>query len=121
MKKLFALIAALALAANAARADDEWSKIGEYQAIGRGDAKEVRVDKKIARARIVCTEGSIIINTLVVRADGKTEPRKVGSRISKGEKFVIDVVDGKGDKKKHVDGFRISDDGKGSYKVEVLH
>lgn len=116
MKRFIAVMLAAGLVSLPALAGD-WFKIEELQASGKADAKEVKCDHKIAKARIVVTEGTVIINGFVIRRDGKADYRKVGQRLEKGEKVMFDIGDG--DTKYHVDGFRISDDGKGSYKVEA--
>lgn len=118
MRRLFGWLMAVAcLAAAPVLADEEWFKIDTLEAVGKGDAKEVSVGHKVEKVRVVCTEGSVIINTIVVRHHGKADPHKVGQRLEKGQKVAIQVSpDGKDIK---VDGLRISDDGKGKYKVEA--
>jgi hypothetical protein len=122
MKKMFvSLLAVVGLMAAmpvlAERDSNEWFEITKLQGSGKGDAKEVTVDHKIAKARIICTEGSVIINGFTVRHDGKADYHKIGQRLEKGQKVAIDIADG--EKTMHVDGFRISDDGSGKYKVEA--
>ncbi len=122
MKKLFVSILAavgLLMAASPALAErdsHEWFKIAELEAIGKGDAKEVKCEHKIAKAKVVCTEGSVIINGFTVRHNGKTDYHKIAQKLEKGEKVDVDMVDGK--QLLAVDGFRISDDGKGKYTIE---
>lgn len=98
-----------------ARADDsDWPKVADLQATGKKDAKEISVDKKTEKIRIKCTDGSVIINTVVVREGAAKDVHTLGKRLDKDEEIKIDLGS-----KKHVDGLRISDDGKGSYKVMV--
>lgn len=97
----------------AAPAGTHWSKLADLKA--GGDGKEVSVNRAVTRCRITCTEGSVIINTLVVREGGKKTPIKVVSRIPKGESREIRVAD----RPLNVSGFRIGDDGRGRYIVEV--
>ena len=116
MKRKFAALLAVGLFAAASARADDWFKIGQLEAIGKGDAKEIKVGHTIAKAKIVCTEGSIIINGFVVRHDGKADYHKIGQRFNKGEMIDIDMSDGV--HLVNVDGFRISDDGSGKYKIE---
>lgn len=114
----FCMVLGLAAAALPVRADDdEWFRVAELTANGKGDAKEVTVGKKIDRIRIVVTEGSVIINGIAVRHEGKADYHKVAQRFEKGARHVIYVLDGK--QRLLVDGLRISDDGKGSYVVQA--
>ena len=122
MKRLFVtILAAVGLLAAASpalaeRDSHEWFKITELQAIGKPDAKEVKCDHKIAKAKVTCIAGSVIINGFTVRHDGKTDYHKIAQRLEKGQKVDIDMIDGK--QLLHVDGFRISDDSSGTYTVE---
>jgi hypothetical protein len=98
-----------------ARADDsDWPKVADLQADGKKEAKEISVGKKTEKIRIKCTEGSVIINTVVVREGAAKDVHTLGKRLNKDEEVKIELGS-----KKHVDGLRISDDGKGSYKVMV--
>ena len=98
-----------------ARADDsDWPKVADLQADGKKEAKEISVDKKTEKIRIKCTDGSVIINTVVVREGAAKDVHTLGKRLNKDEEIKIDLGS-----KKHVDGLRISDDGRGSYKVMV--
>ena len=116
MKRIAGIIsmaaAGLLLAATPVRADDGWKQIAILEANGKKDAKEVSVDHKTEHIRVKCTEGSVIINTITVRANGKAEPHKVGKRLGKDEEYRFDL-----DGKTQVEGLRISDDGKGKYMV----
>ena len=89
-----------------------WHKVGSFTA--GGDAKEMGVDRNCSACLIKVTEGSVIINTVVVREKSSKDPIKVGERIEKGGSKEIDVGD-----KLYVKGCRISDDGRGKYDVYV--
>lgn len=90
-----------------------WHDVGSYAVDGK-DAIEVAVDRpSVTLIRIVCTEGSVIINTLVVREGGAKTPHTVGKRIEKDGYAVIEIGESK------ATGFRISHDGRGKYKVQV--
>lgn len=116
MKRFIAMLVAAGVLAAPAKAGD-WFKIDQLEATGKADAKEVKVEHKIAKVRVVCTEGSVIINTIVVRHHGKAEPHKVAQRLEKGEKVAIELTSD--DSLLVVDGLRISDDGRGKYKIEA--
>ena len=93
-----------------------WHKIASLSANGK-DAQEVAIPSdrpSISVIRIVVTEGSVIINTVVVREGAAKDIHTLGKRLNKDEEIKIEL-----DGKKHVSGLRISDDGKGSYKVMV--
>ena len=102
------------LATSAARAESKnWHDLGEYNVDGK-DAIEVQVNRpSVTLIRIVCTEGSVIINTLVVREGGNKTPHSMGKRIEKDGYEVLEIGETK------ATGFRISHDGRGRYKVQV--
>lgn len=91
---------------------DHWHKIADLTA--GGDAKEVTVDKTISKCVIKCTSGSVIINTLVVREGAKKTPIKVVSTIAEGEEKLVEIGE-----RRMVTGFRISDQGSGTYEISV--
>lgn len=103
---------ALALAVSNAEAKPKWHTAGEYAA-GK-DAKEVPINHQISEVQIACIEGSVIINTIVVREGSKTTPIRVAARLNKGDTHVVRVGD-----KINVSGLRISDDGRGRYVVRA--
>jgi hypothetical protein len=90
----------------------DWKKVDELTA--GGDAKEVSFDQEISKIKITCTEGIVIVNTVVVRKGSAKDPHKLATRIEKDDSREISLGD-----KTHVTGLRISDDGKGKYRVEV--
>ncbi len=102
----------MALAVSNAEAKPKWHTAGEFTA-GK-DAKEVPINHQISEVQIVCVEGSVIINTIVVREGSKTSPIRVAARLNKGDTHVVRVGD-----KINVSGLRISDDGRGRYVVRA--
>ncbi len=105
-------VLAVALFSTVAMADKAGVKVAELTA--GGDAKEVAVSQPVSKVVITCTEGSVIINTVVVRNGGEHTPHKVGARINKGEAQQITVGD-----QVACTGLRISDAGSGTYVVRV--
>ncbi len=103
------LAAGLALPA---AAKDKWQALGEFQA--RGDAKEVAVNRVCATCEIEVLEGSVIIQTFVIREGGQKTPITVAQRFEKGQKHAIDLG-----VKRLITGFRISDGAGGRYRVQV--
>ena len=95
-----------------ATAEKAGVKVAELNA--GGQAKEIAVNQQVSKVVIKCTEGSVIINTVVVRDGGKTTPHTVGRRLEKGEEQQITVG-----KEVNCSGLRISDDGRGTYVVRV--
>jgi hypothetical protein len=109
------MAAALAMAgASAAFAESKtWHTVGEVT-VNKKDAAELSIDRpSVTLVRIVCTDGSVVINTLVVREGGKKTPYTVGKRIEKDGYEIIRMDE------TPATGFRISHDGRGSYKVQV--
>ena len=93
-----------------------WHKIASLSANGK-DAQEVAIPSDrpaISVIRIVVTEGSVIINTIVVRKGNDKDAITVGDRIEKGNFKEISVGDAV-----PATGLRISHDGRGQYDVEV--
>jgi hypothetical protein len=107
-----AVAAAVVCGATVVRAGDEYVQVAELTA--GGDAKEVAVNKEISKCMIHVVDGSVTINTLVVREGGRKTPIPVTARIEKGSKHEIDLGG-----RKNVTGFRISDGGRGTYRVLV--
>lgn len=79
-----------------------------------GGAKEVAINRNVQHFRIICTDGSVIINTVVIREGGKTTPIRISQRLNKDETREFSTTD-----KTNVTGLRISDDGRGQYAVYV--
>jgi hypothetical protein len=112
MKILFSIIIALALVTVDSMAEKAGVKVAELTA--GGDAKEVEVNQQISKVLIKCTEGSVIINTVVVRDGGNKTPFTVGTRLNQGEEQQVTVGNNV-----NCSGLRISDDGRGKYVVRV--
>lgn len=98
--------------AGTAQAKEKWHRVADLKA--GGDAKEVAVNRQISTVLIRCTEGTVIINTIVIRDGGNKAPFPVTARINQGEDKTIEVGN-----ERNCSGIRISDDGKGSYVVFV--
>lgn len=84
--------------------------LGEFNA--GGDAKEVVVNREISRCYLELVSGVVSINTVVVRPEKTALPQTV--RLSEGRLHVVDLGG-----KRVVSGFRISDNGRGVYRVIV--
>lgn len=110
MKKWLVAMAVAVLGAMTAQA--EWNTVSEVTA--GGDAKELAVNRSIRTVEIECTEGTVIVNTLVVREGGAKTPITVARSFKAGDKQSLDLGS-----VRQVTGFRISDGGKGRYKVHV--
>lgn len=84
--------------------------VGEYSA--GGEAKEVLVNRVISRCYLELVSGTVSINTVVVRPEKTKLPQTV--RLTPGQLHMIDLGS-----KRAVTGFRISDGGRGVYRVIV--
>lgn len=85
--------------------------VGEFTANGK-NAREIAVGRKIERCYIEVLSGSVIINTVIVRPEKKV--LKQGVRLEEGAKHKIEIGE-----PREVSGFRISEDGRGTYRVIV--
>lgn len=112
MKQLTMMLAVLLIGVTGVHADKDWKKVATLTA--GGEAKEVDINQEVSRVMITCTEGSVIVNTVVVREGSKTTPHRVGARINHKESQQIRIGD-----KLPVTGLRISDDGRGTYVVKI--
>ncbi len=92
----------------------KWISIGEFQA--GGDGKVAAYNGPVSVCRIVCTDGSVIVNTVIVLEGQKKTPISVGVRIPAGQMHEIVLPGGH----RTVTGFRISDNARGKYRLEVL-
>lgn len=108
--RAIAAVAVLLFFAGPLRAD--WTRVGE--ATAGGGAKEFSVSGRSNMARIKCLEGTVIVNTLVVREGGQRSPITVARRLQAGEHVDVDLGG-----VRNVTGFRISDDGRGRYEVSM--
>ncbi len=84
--------------------------IGDFTA--GGEAKEIAVNREIRHCYLQWLSGTPSINTVVIRPDKTALPQAV--RLQPGALHVIDLGS-----KRHVAGFRISDGGRGTYRVIV--
>lgn len=89
-----------------------WQVVAELPA--GGPAKEVAVNRDVRVIQIECTEGSVIVNTLVVREGPAKNPITVARRFNQGERQDVDLGG-----ERQVSGLRISDGGRGKYRVRV--
>lgn len=108
------VMAQACLAFSGAMGAPKWVSVGEFQAGGEG--KVAAYSGPVTACRIVCTEGSIIVNTFIVIEGNKKTPISVGVRIPAGQMHEIQLPDGP----RNVTGFRISDNARGKYRLEVL-
>lgn len=84
--------------------------VGEFTS--GGEAKEVLVNRTISRCYLELVSGTVSINTVVVRPEKTKLPQTV--RLVPGQLHMIDLGT-----KRAVTGFRISDGGRGVYRVIV--
>ena len=77
-----------------------------------GEAKEVAVNRVISQCYLEIVSGTVSINTLVVRPEKLALPQT--ARLTPGQLHVIDLGGSR-----NVTGFRISDNGRGVYRVFV--
>ena len=89
-----------------------WDRVAQLQ--GAGGAKEVPVNKGISSIRIRCSEGSVTINTVVIREGGRKSPMAVARNLAVGQEHVLNLGS-----VRMVTGLRISDGGGGTYEVFV--
>ncbi|MCC5845820.1 MAG: hypothetical protein JJU05_16350 [Verrucomicrobia bacterium] len=89
-----------------------WTRVGEAQA--GGDAKEFGASGRADTVRILCKEGFVVINTLVVREGSERESFRVTRRLTAGESVEISLGS-----LRNVTGLRISDSGRGRYEVQM--
>ncbi len=89
-----------------------WEEITTLSA--DSNAKEVGINKEIHKLKISCQDKPVIINTVVMREGGKKTPFTLGKKFNPKEEYILDLGG-----KHHVTGFRISDDLKGRYSLQV--
>ena len=117
MKRLIGwavVVASLALS-GATMAKDKWHMVGEFQVTAAG-AREITVGSDVSKVRFYVVEGSVIINTFVVRQGSTTTSYTVGRKLQKDESHDVDVGSKSG-----VSGLRVSEDGRGKYRIYVQH
>lgn len=110
------LLGATALAflvSDAMAGDPKWRQVAELQT--GGEAKEVTLTGvPIERIMIRCVDGSVIINTVVVRVGEAKKSITVARRIPVHEQHVIEL-----NERQSATGLRISDAARGRYEVFV--
>lgn len=89
-----------------------WTRIGEAKA--GGDAKEFAGAGQADTVRILSREGTVVINTLVVREGSGRESFRVSRRLNAGESVEIPLG-----RHRNISGLRVSDSGRGLYEVQV--
>lgn len=112
MKKWIAYSLITAVATVSALAGSGWHRVGTFDA--GGDAKESAVNRACSTVLIRVTDGSVVIQTVVVREGDKKTPHSVGQRLDKGQQREIAIGNNP-----LVTGLRISDEGRGRYDVFV--
>ncbi|MBI3985409.1 MAG: hypothetical protein HY343_00685 [Lentisphaerae bacterium] len=90
----------------------DWKTVGEFQA--GGNAKEATFAGTASTCRIKCVEGTVSINTIVVRQGGDKTAVPVTAKLNAGEEREVALGQALS-----VTGFRISDDGRGRYQLSV--
>ena len=90
----------------------DWQPVADVTA--DGEAKELAVNRAIRLVQLECTEGSVIVNTLWIREGDAKSPIKIARKLTQGETQNIDLGH-----ERQVTGFRISDGGKGTYKIQT--
>jgi hypothetical protein len=88
----------------------KFRRVAELEA--GGGVKEIAVDRDAAYCMIRVMDGTVIINTIVVREGSKTTPHTVAAKLNKGDKKVVDIGP-----RRRITGLRISDDGRGKYRI----
>ena len=78
-----------------------------------GKAKEVSVNRSARQCLLRVDEGSVIINTIVVRQGGNKKSVTVARKFQKGKDQVIKFFD----QAQPITGLRISDSGTGRYRL----
>ncbi len=89
-----------------------WQVVSDVTA--GGGAKELVVNRSVQSVQIECTSGTVIINTVVIREGGAKNPITVARKFTVGEKQELNLGG-----TKQVTGLRISDSGRGTYKVST--
>lgn len=88
-----------------------WKPLAQLN--GGGKAKEVAINQTIRYVRIAVLEGSVVINTIVVREGAKKTPNTIARQFGPKERFVLTLP-----APTQVTGLRISDSGGVTYMVQ---
>ena len=91
---------------------DEWTFIGS--ATASDEATEFKLNRHVSACRLICSEGNLIINTLVVRRGNNKQFMPVKARLKTGQTTDLTITG-----KAPVTGFRISHQGQGTFEVYV--
>ena len=83
---------------------------GEFQA--GGGAKEYSFSAGHYRCTITILDGSVGFNTIVIRAGGNKRSQTIGAKFQRGQSFDVPID-------RDSTGLRISDTGRGRYRVSV--
>ncbi len=88
----------------------DWRQVARIT-VQRGNAREIRTQQRASRLLIECSDGSVIVNTVVVREGGRKHTYTIGQRLHKGDRREISFGS------MNVTGIRISEDGRGTYRL----
>jgi hypothetical protein len=105
-------IAAAVACAIGPSAEAAWQRVAQLQAVG--GPKEVAVNRPVSRCLIKCVNGTVIINTVVIREGANKTPFTVAKSLAKGQQHIIELGSNR-----QVTGCRISDGGGGTYEIHV--
>ncbi len=112
--KAWWLAVALMMGAVSSAVADDWHTVTELTAGAKTEASEIGVGRDVRQIQLECREGSVVINTLWVRArEGKREIR-VARLFNKGDKQQFDLGSAQA-----VASFRISHRGPGVCRILV--
>jgi hypothetical protein len=114
MKRLVIFITISILMIQPVSAKSKWRTVGTVAGQGQKDAVELPGAGPIQHIRIRGIDGSLIINTLVVREGGTNNPVPIATKFSPGQEVVRDLP-----RQMNSTGFRLSRDGHGSVEVSV--
>ena len=109
MKKWILIAALVTLGALSASAG--WKVVAEVTA--GGDAKELAVNRTIRTVQIECTDGTVVVNTVVI-VKGCQGAHHGCPSFQQGRQAGLGFG-----RSRNVTGLRISDSGKGRYKVHA--
>ena len=92
----------------------EWTEVKDFEA--GGAAKVIEMNRTVKLVRFTCLKGSVTIKTLIVRdAEMKRTSFRIAKTLNKGDEPLAVMI---GDQVK-VTSLRISDEGEGTYRVEL--
>jgi hypothetical protein len=92
----------------------DWKEAGEFEA--GGAAKVIEMNRTVKLVRFTCVKGSVTVKTLIVRdAEMKRTSFRIARTLNEGDDPLVVMI---GDQVK-VTSLRISDEGKGTYRVAL--